>query len=147
MERNIERHLVAAIGYRAGFAFRQAPPEFMAFQAGEGVRTPIEMVNHMNAVLTKAARAFGVNCEDSGTPLSGEAEISRFFELLEEIDVAMETGAEPLTMTLEQIMQGPLADVLTHIGQLYMLRRLSGSPVSNPGSFIQADISIGRIQY
>ncbi|WP_409288554.1 hypothetical protein [Peribacillus sp. SCS-37] len=147
MERNIERHLVAAIGYRAGFAFRQAPAEYMGFRAGEGVRTPLEIINHMNAVLTKAARAFGVDCEDIGTPASGEAEISRFFELLKEIDLAMESGAEPLTLTLEQIMQGPLADVLTHIGQLYMLRRLSGSPVSNPGSFIQADITKGRIQY
>jgi len=42
-------------------------------------------------------------------------------------------------ISAQQLLQGPLADVMTHAGQLALLRRLAGSPVP-PENFIRAAI-------
>ncbi|MBD2843598.1 hypothetical protein IDH44_00215 [Paenibacillus sp. IB182496] len=44
------------------------------------------------------------------------------------------------------MVQGPLADAMTHIGQLAMLRRLAGAPVPK-GSFIVAEVQMGKLRY
>ena len=45
---------------------------------------------------------------------------------------------------MEKLIQGPLADALTHVGQLAMLRGMVGAPV-RPESFTGAEIVAGRI--
>ena len=50
----------------------------------------------------------------------------------------------PLGSSAEKLFQGPVADALTHIGQIAMLRRLSGSPVRGE-SYFRADIAAGRV--
>ena len=47
-------------------------------------------------------------------------------------------------ITDEQFLQGPLADAMTHAGQLAMLRRLHGSPVPSE-NFIFADVSARNV--
>ena len=42
------------------------------------------------------------------------------------------------------MFQGPIADALTHIGQLAMLRRLAGSPIRGENYF-KAEISAGQM--
>jgi len=42
------------------------------------------------------------------------------------------------------LIQGPLADALTHVGQLAMLRGAAGAPV-RPESYARADIVAGRV--
>ena len=55
-------------------------------------------------------------------------------------------GAEsPLAYPVEKFIQGPIGDALTHIGQLVMLRRMSGSPVSEEPYFT-AEIIPGEIE-
>lgn len=41
-------------------------------------------------------------------------------------------------------MQGPVADALTHVGQLAMMRRLAGAPIKAENYFV-ADIAGGRV--
>jgi hypothetical protein len=42
------------------------------------------------------------------------------------------------------LIQGPIADALTHVGQIAMLRRLAGCPI--PGeNYFAADIAPGRV--
>jgi hypothetical protein len=73
-----------------------------------------------------------------------QSEIDRFHEVLEELSKLLE-GISPLHGINElQLLQGPLSDVMTHIGQLSLLRRLYGSPVP-PENFIYADISATRL--
>ena len=43
-----------------------------------------------------------------------------------------------------QLFQGPIADALTHTGQLTMLRRIGGSPIKGE-NYAQADIVVGRV--
>jgi len=50
----------------------------------------------------------------------------------------------PCSIATEQLLQGPFADTMTHVGQLAMLRRLADSPVA-PENFIYADIRADRL--
>ena len=53
-------------------------------------------------------------------------------------------GETPLASSVEKVFQGPMADALTHVGQLTMLRRLAGCPVKGENYFV-ADIAAGRV--
>src|SRR2546425_4117450 len=52
------RHFLAALAYRTQKALRNAPADFESFQAGDGVRTPKELVRHMTSVLGYARTFF-----------------------------------------------------------------------------------------
>jgi hypothetical protein len=49
-----------------------------------------------------------------------------------------------LKVPIERLLQGPIADALTHVGQIAMLRRLAGCPVKGE-SFFVADIRVGQV--
>ena len=48
------------------------------------------------------------------------------------------------TAPIDKLIQGPLADALTHVGQLAMLRGMAGVPVG-PESYARAKIEAGRV--
>lgn len=139
-KRELLRHFLAALAYRAQKALRDAPAEFGNFRIAEGVRTPSELVCHMTSVLGYA-RTFFIGGQYRPAPLPSLAEeIERFHEMLKDIAQYIESGAPLLgEMSAEQLLQGPFSDAMTHAGQLAMLRRLAGFPVA-PENFIVADI-------
>src|SRR5438552_10850275 len=139
-KRSLMRHFLAALGYRTQKALRDAPAEFEYFQAGDGVRTPKELVRHMTSVLGYA-RTFFIGGEYRPEALSSlPEEVVRFHEMLEDLSMHIEAGDPFLQGTsAERLLQGPLSDAMTHAGQLAMLRRLAGTPVP-PENFIYADI-------
>jgi hypothetical protein len=139
-KRSLLRHFLAALAYRTQKALRNAPAEFAEFQAGDGVRTPKELVRHMTSVLGYA-RTFFVGGQYRPEALSSlDQEVVRFHEMLESLAAHIEAG-DPLLpkMSAERLLQGPLSDAMTHAGQLAMLRRLAGTPVA-PENFVVADI-------
>ena len=50
----------------------------------------------------------------------------------------------PLACTPQRLFQAPIADALTHVGQIAMLRGLAGAPMRGENYF-QADIAVGRV--
>ena len=50
----------------------------------------------------------------------------------------------PLAATPEKLFQGAIADSLTHIGQLAILRRLGGAKMKSE-NYSRADIVAGRV--
>ena len=133
-------HLLATIAYRARYALRGAPESFGSFRAGTEVWTPAELVRHMTSVLAYVRSCFEGTERPRLDPLPDlGAEITRFHAMVEDVAGHVRTGTEPKGMSEEQILQGPFADALTHVGQLAMLRRLSGSPVQAE-SFVQARV-------
>ena len=76
-------------------------------------------------------------------PLPWHEEIARFFSAAKEFDSYLATDAK-LEQPIEKIMQGPIADSLTHAGQLVMLRRVAGAPVQI-NSYFAAEIIPGQI--
>ncbi|MFC0273895.1 hypothetical protein ACFFIX_21150 [Metabacillus herbersteinensis] len=146
MENHLLRHYLATIAFRASKALTNIPKNFPDFETGKGVRKPLEILHHMSDVLTLACIAFEIKDEQNNEVQSWEKEIDRFYHQLEQLDEALAQNKFPTTLTIEQILQGPFADVMTHIGQLYTLRRLADSPVTGE-SFIKASITIGHIRY
>ena len=133
-------HLLATIAYRARYALRGAPESFGSYRAGNEVWTPAELVRHMTSVLGYVRSCFEGTERPRIDPLPDlAAEITRFHAMLEDVAGHVRAGTELKGMTEEQLLQGPLADALTHVGQIAVLRRLSGSPVQRE-SFVQADV-------
>ena len=132
---------LAALAYRTQKALRDASPSFGTFQAGQQVRSPVELVRHMTSVLGYA-RTFFVGGRYRPEPLPDlAAEAARFHQMLQDLSDHLAGGTPLRDMSEERLLQGPLADAMTHAGQLAMLRRLSGSPVA-PENFIEAAIEI-----
>jgi hypothetical protein len=138
------RHTLATLAYRGGKALRGAPPEFAAFRAGLVTRTPSEILAHMGDVLDWAlSLANGKEAWHNSPPLAWDAGVERFFRALEALEVRLANGVE-LGATPEKLFQGPIADCLTHVGQIAMLRRLAGSPVRGE-NFLVAKIAAGAV--
>jgi hypothetical protein len=140
------RHFVATLGYRAGKVIHATPADFAEFSAGHGVRKPVEIVSHMSAVLAYALTFLGGPKPIPSEIGTWDREVHRFCELLRELDRSFESGAKLAGRTEEQLLQGPLADVMTHIGQLAMLRRMAGAPIPKE-SFDEAAIRIGDLSF
>ncbi len=104
------------------------------------MRTPHELLLHMTGVIGFARSLFdGGECWPNKMPAL-EQEVERFHETLEELARHIDSGKDPSGTTLERLLQGPLSDAMTHVGQIAMLRRLYGSPVPGEG-FMLADIN------
>lgn len=138
-QRTMLRHYLAALAYRTQKALRDAPPSFGTFEAGNQVRTPIAIVCHMTSVLGYA-RTFFEGGHYRPDPLPDlAAEVTRFHRMLGDLARHFEAGTQLTGTTEHGLLQGPLADAMSHAGQLAMLRRLSGSPIP-PENFIEAAI-------
>ena len=144
-DRELARHFLAAIAYRAQKALRDAPAHYPDFAAGHQVRTPAELVRHMTSLMGYVRTLFvGGSYPRGPDPLpSFGDEIARFHAMVQAVGDLLESGA-PLSITIEQLLQGPFADTMTHVGQLALLRRLAEAPVA-PENFVYADIRGTRL--
>jgi hypothetical protein len=142
--REMLRHTLATLGYRAGKAMRNAPAAFSTFRIGDSSRTPGQILAHMCDLLDWANwLARGEHRWNDSSPVEWDDDVKRFFAALERFDDYLASDA-PLGRTAERLFQGPIADALTHTGQLTMLRRLADSPV-RAENYLKADIEIGRV--
>jgi len=138
------RHTLATLAYRAGKALRSAPPEFAGFEAGPQTRTPGQILAHLGDLLDWAWTLADGNQKWKDSPaVAWDAGVDRFFAALEKLDQRLASG-EPLGSPAEKLFQGPIADSLTHVGQIAMLRRLAGSPVRGE-NYLVAQVSAGRV--
>jgi hypothetical protein len=142
--RDFLRHTLATLAYRCGKAVRNAPPPFSEFRIGERSRAPGEILAHIGDLLEWAlSLAEGQQRYYSSKPLPWDQEVSRFYRALAKLDAFL-ASAKPLATPPEKLFQGPIADALTHTGQIGMLRRLADSPVRAENYFI-ANIEPGRV--
>lgn len=138
------RHTVATLAYRAAKTMRGAPESFANFKPGPTTKTPVQIIAHMGDLFDWGlAMIQGEWKWHNSEPLEWEAECSRFFDALEKFDQALGSG-QPIKQELTILFQGPIADALTHTGQLAMLRRLYGAPMKGE-SYARSDIRIGRV--
>src|SRR5580700_1760091 len=138
------RHTLATVAYRGGKALRGTPAEFADYQASPGGRTPVEILAHMGDLFDWALKlADGKHEWHTAKPQSWDLEVARFFAAMEAFDRRLATG-EPLGHPAERLFQGPVADALTHIGQIAMLRRMGGCAMRGENYF-KASIASGRV--
>ncbi len=142
-KRELLRHSLASVAYRATRALEGAPDEFATF-SGTGGRQPVKLLAHMGDLFDWAlSLAKGNEQWHNAKPLAWADEQQRFFATLEAFDAYL-ASAEPVHAPLERLFQGPVADALTHVGQLCMMRRLAGSPTHGENFYV-ADISAGNL--
>jgi hypothetical protein len=142
--RELLRHTVATLAYRGGKAVRDALEQVASFRLGEKTRTSVEILAHVGDLLDWALSiAKGAQRWHDSAPLPWEQEVARFFAGLERLDALLAAG-EPLAVPAEKLFQGPIADALTHVGQIAMLRRLGGAPMRGENYFL-AEIVVGRV--
>lgn len=138
------RHLVATLAYRASKVLRDTPERFATMNVGPSARRPVQIVAHMADLMSWAVTlAQGEYVWKAEGGEDWDVEVARFFDKLGALDRELESR-EPPRDAMEKLIQGPLADALTHVGQLAMLRGISGSPV-RPESYARAEIVEGRV--
>ena len=144
MKRELLRHTLATLAYRGGKALRDAPPEFTSFRAAGSSRSAGEILAHIGDLLDWAiALADGAHTWQPAEPALWDRGVQRFFDGIARLDARL-ADATPLGFPEEKLFQGPIADALTHIGQIALLRRLAGALVRGENYF-KADIVIGRV--
>jgi hypothetical protein len=142
--RTMLRHTLATLAYRGGKAVRDAPEGFAEHRASASSRTPGQILAHVGDLLDWAVGlADGRHEWHDSPPLPWRKEVERFHAGLAALDARL-AGPDPLGFSAESIFQGPIADALTHVGQINLLRRMAGSPVRGENYF-KAEIAAGRV--
>ena len=142
--RQLLRHTLATLAYRGGKVLRGAPAGFSDFRAFETTRTPGQILAHICDLLDWGLSiARGKQEWHNSSPQVWEQDYQRFFAALSAFDACL-ASAEPLDSPAEKLFQGPVADALTHVGQIAVLRRMAGAPVRGENYF-RAEIMAGRV--
>jgi hypothetical protein len=142
--RTLLRHALATVAYRGGKTIRNAPARFADYGAPETSRTPARILAHIGDLMD-----WGLSMADGGRewhdspPLAWDKEGDRFFAALKKFDDFLASD-QPLQAPVEKLFQGPVADALTHVGQLAMLRRMAGCSMKGENYYV-ADMAVGRV--
>lgn len=143
-KRDFLRHIVATIAYRGGKAVRDVPQGFESVRVCDSSRTPAQILAHIGDLFDWALSiAVGKQAWHDSTPLPWDQEVQRFFDALGRFEAHL-VSDRPLAADPEQLFQGPLADALTHIGQIALVRRVADAPLKGENYF-RADIVAGRV--
>ena len=142
--REFLRHTLATVAYRGAKAIRGAGAGFAEYGASETGRTPVKILAHIGDLME-----WGLSMADGGkkwhdsAPLDWEKECERFFATLKKFDDYLASD-KPLEVPAEKLFQGPIADALTHVGLIAMLRRLAGVAIKGENYFV-AEVTVGRV--
>ena len=143
-DRDLLRHALATLAYRAAKALRDVPSGFATYRVGPTSRTPLEILGHMGDLMAWAGSMAAGEPRWTDSPASEwHKQYTRFFAELGALDDYLASD-EPLAHAPSKLLQGPVADALTHVGQITMLRRLTGTPVRGENYF-RANIEMGRV--
>ena len=143
-QRHFLRHTLATLAYRAEKVLCDFPAEATERRVAPETRTPTEILSHLGDLMVLAdGLARGQRVWEPAPVTSWTAAYERFFEKLAVVDATLAQEI-PESVRPEIIFQAPLADALTHVGQLAMLRGMAGAPI-HPESYGRADIRVGRV--
>ena len=143
-KREFLRHTLATVAYRGGKAVRGVTAEFAEFRANESSRTPAKILAHVGDLFDWAlTMAEGKQAWKDSEPQPWEQEAERFHSTLKKFDDYLASNL-PLAATPEMLFQGPIADALSHIGQIAMLRRWAGTTMKSE-NYAKAEIVAGRV--
>ncbi len=142
--RALLRHTLATVAYRGAKAIRNAGPNFADYGSPETSRTPAKILAHIGDLMDWGlSMADGSRKWNDSKPLAWDEECARFFASLKNFDDFLASD-KSLEVSAEKLFQGPIADALTHVGQIAMLRRMAGVPIKGENYFV-AEIAVGRV--
>ncbi len=137
------RHTLATLAYRLGKVLRDTPETFATYPEAE-TQCAGTILAHVGDLMDWAlSMVNGKAAWQDATPLAWPDEIARFYQAIGALDARLaEIGAG--ASTPEKLFQGPIADALTHTGQLAMLRRQAGIKMKGENYYV-ADVAAGRV--
>jgi len=142
-QRDLLRHITATIAYRGAKTLRGVPDSFATFKACDTARTPAQILAHMGDLFDWViSMARGKQTWNNAAPLAWPQECERFFAAVQAFDAFLASDA-PLAEKAEKLFQSALADSITHIGQIAILRRIAGCPQRGENYYV-ANIQAGR---
>jgi len=143
-KRELLRHTLATLAYRGGKAVRGVTAEFAEFRAAETTRTPGQILAHVGDLMDWAlSMAKGKEEWHNSPAVAWEEGVKRFHAGTQALDDYL-ASAQELAVTAERLFQGAIADALTHVGQINLLRRMAGCSVKGE-NYSRADIVAGRV--
>jgi mannose-6-phosphate isomerase-like protein (cupin superfamily) len=145
------RHLIATLVYRTTKIIHDAPKNFPKTSIGNGVRTPLKILGHINSLIQLSNRFWSPHKPKSMAKLRKQSdkkgwdrEVALFYQLVAQFDDTLSKFTSPRLYSPEKILQGPFMDAFTHIGQLALLRRMAGSSIKGE-SYWMAEVKVGRV--
>jgi hypothetical protein len=143
-KRELLRHALSTLAYRGGKAVRTVPEGFADFRCSASSRAAGQILAHIGDLLDwSLSIAEGKQSWKTSDVQTWEKDTERFFAALKKFDDYL-ASSQALQAPPEKLFQGPIADALTHVGQIAMLRRMAGNPVKAENYFT-ADIAAGRV--
>ena len=138
------RHTLATLAYRSRKVLKDVPAGFADFRPEGDARSAGQVLAHMGDLFDWALHMVeGRQVWRDSAPLPWDDEAKRFYATLRQVDARLAEGRE-IAVPAGSVFQGPVADALTHLGQLALMRRLAGAPVKAENYF-KAEIVGGRI--
>ncbi len=130
MKNEYLRHTLATIDYRFQKSVKYRNTDFGDYSLGKESRSPKEIINHMFFVLNSTTVFIQEERIQKKEPdkLDLELEIERFNLEIKNLDKVLAENELDMNYS-KRLLQGPLSDVLTHIGQIAMLSRLNNNPI------------------
>jgi hypothetical protein len=138
------KHYFTSIAFRLSCSIDSCKEDFYNFEPGNGSMTPLQLLNHISRLAQFCFEILSGNSVEVASnkvdkdQLTWHEERERIFKYLklaiERIDQEIKIDDE----LLKRLIQGPISDIMTHIGQLAMLRRLSGDPMPRTYYFDKA---------
>lgn len=145
------RHLLATLVYRTTKILHEAPNNYSSLLIGNGVRKPEKILGHINSLIQLSNRFWSpdkpvsmANRRKQSSKKGWDLEVELFYAIAAEFDETLDNYPVPRKYTPEKILQGPFMDAFTHVGQLALLRRMSGDPIEGE-SFWMADVNVGQV--
>ncbi len=149
----VAARLVDGLGFRYFWATEGLTENDLAFKPGNDTRTSFETLQHIDG-LTKVL----LNAVNKKQNAGGAAEKLSFVELrqqtlqqikeaslilkqpnamLEDFDMIFERGGSKQVYPFWNLINGPVADALWHVGQVVSFRRSSGNPLPTGVNVLQ----------
>jgi len=143
MNNELLRHALATICYRFKGVLDRAGPGFADFTPGNGIATPHELVRQMQDLAQwTSALLRGAIVFENAIRLEFSEQVGALTLAIQDLDLLLETIQieQPLA---RRLLQGPMADLLTQIGQLSLLRRQHGD-ILKVEDYSLAEITAGK---
>lgn len=146
--KHLLRHFLASLAYRFQKSVAGASESFSELEAGHGIRTPLAIVHHINGVLGYGRKMLEDDVDADywyyHPRLDWTGEVTQIHAMLRSIDDFLRKADTVEAERLERLLQGPLSDAMTHVGQLATLRRIAGDPLPSE-NFYKAAIRAGQV--
>ena len=82
-DRNMLRHTLATLAYRAGKSLRDPPPGFASHRIGAATRTPLEIVGHLGDLIEWAeSLADGQGTWKASSIGDWDGDVARYFSAM-----------------------------------------------------------------